>query len=292
MNSRGGNVKKDIHTDIRDQKKQETNANWTQEELEKCVNTNAARYKNNNQTKIVCKYFLDAIEQEVYGWFWKCPNGNDCKYRHALPEGYVYKSKAEREAEALLKEKERAVDKNLLKLENIELLRSKLPTTGLTPVTPETFAKWKEDRKLKKQQEKEKQEIEQAKKKTSGKEFRLLSGRALFVYNPELFVDDADALDDNEYETVEPEEEEEVHNEPNYHEEEEIEGENEVKVTISTDLFADEDLDDLPSEDDEEEEGEQPATEQTQNMEASKESAPLPPLPELPAVESVEAPTE
>lgn len=45
-----------------------------------------------------------------------------CKYRHALPEGYVYKSKAEREAEALLKEKERAVDKNLLKLENIELL--------------------------------------------------------------------------------------------------------------------------------------------------------------------------
>lgn len=90
------------------------------------------------------------------------------------------------------------------------------------------------------QQEKEKQEIEQAKKKTSGKEFRLLSGRALFVYNPELFVDDADALDDNEYETVEPEEEEEVHNErmapsqqdhvyiANYHEEEEIEGENEV----------------------------------------------------------------
>ena len=60
----------------------------------------------------------------------------------------------------------------------------------------------------------------------------------------------------------------------------------------STDLFADEDLDDLPSEDDEEEEGEQPATEQTQNMEASKEPAPLPPLPELPAVESVEAPTE
>ena len=69
-----------------------------------------------------------------------------CKYRHALPEGYVYKTHAEREAEAAAREKDRAQDKNLMRLENIELLRKKLPTTGLTPVTPETFAKWKQDR--------------------------------------------------------------------------------------------------------------------------------------------------
>ena len=49
----------------------------------------------------VCKFFLDAVEKEVYGWFWTCPNGGDqCKYRHALPPGYVYKSKKQREAEA------------------------------------------------------------------------------------------------------------------------------------------------------------------------------------------------
>lgn len=24
--------------------------------------------------------------------FWKCPNGEDCKYRHALPHNYVLKS--------------------------------------------------------------------------------------------------------------------------------------------------------------------------------------------------------
>jgi hypothetical protein len=49
----------------------------------------------------VCKYFLDAVEKEVYGWFWVCPNGGDaCKYRHALPTGYVYKSKAQRDLEA------------------------------------------------------------------------------------------------------------------------------------------------------------------------------------------------
>ncbi len=28
----------------------------------------------------------------VYYRFWKCPNGAECKYRHALPPGYVLKS--------------------------------------------------------------------------------------------------------------------------------------------------------------------------------------------------------
>ena len=45
-----------------------------------------------------------------------------CKYRHALPEGYVYKSRAEREAEAAMREKDRALDKNMMRLENIEQL--------------------------------------------------------------------------------------------------------------------------------------------------------------------------
>lgn len=36
----------------------------------------------------VCKYFLDALEKRLYGWFWVCPNGGDkCQYRHALPPG-------------------------------------------------------------------------------------------------------------------------------------------------------------------------------------------------------------
>ena len=49
---------------------------------------------------------------------------NSCKYRHALPEGYVYKSRAEREAEAALREQDRNVDRNMMRLENIELLVS------------------------------------------------------------------------------------------------------------------------------------------------------------------------
>jgi hypothetical protein len=41
----------------------------------------------------VCKYFLEAIEQKKYGWFWGCPNGGDaCMYVHCLPPGFVLKT--------------------------------------------------------------------------------------------------------------------------------------------------------------------------------------------------------
>lgn len=36
-----------------------------------------------------------------FGWFWQCPTGEACQYRHALPPGFVLKSqkKALEEAE-------------------------------------------------------------------------------------------------------------------------------------------------------------------------------------------------
>ncbi len=36
----------------------------------------------------------------MYGWFWECPNGERCIYRHALPQGFVFK-KALKEQEEL-----------------------------------------------------------------------------------------------------------------------------------------------------------------------------------------------
>lgn len=34
--------------------------------------------------------FLDAVEKQQYGYFWVCPNGGaKCRYRHALPEGFI-----------------------------------------------------------------------------------------------------------------------------------------------------------------------------------------------------------
>ena len=62
---------------------------WDQEQLEKVVKQKHAA-EASNKTDIICKFFLEAVEKKQYGWFWQCPNGGkDCKYRHALPPGYV-----------------------------------------------------------------------------------------------------------------------------------------------------------------------------------------------------------
>lgn len=44
----------------------------------------------------VCKHFLAAVDKNLYGWFWNCPNGNKCIYRHALPPGFVLKKKEQK----------------------------------------------------------------------------------------------------------------------------------------------------------------------------------------------------
>jgi len=63
---------------------------WDQEELERVIKQ---RHNQQNRSEIVCKYFLEAVEKKKYGWFWECPNGANCQYRHALPPGFVLVSK-------------------------------------------------------------------------------------------------------------------------------------------------------------------------------------------------------
>lgn len=127
--------------------------------------------------------------------------GESCKYRHALPPGYVYKSKKQRDLETAAKLAE--ADGGVSMEELIEEERRKLPSTGLTPVTTESFAKWKEARAIRRAAEVEAQRVEEA-KKTGTKGYSVLSGRALFAYDPSLFIDDADA-DEDEYEREEEE---------------------------------------------------------------------------------------
>ena len=66
----------------------------------------------------ICKHFLDAVENSKYGWFWNCPNGAKCIYRHALPPGFVLKrdQKLEEKEEKISLEDliEREVSFNLL----------------------------------------------------------------------------------------------------------------------------------------------------------------------------------
>lgn len=84
--------KRNLYTDVRqeeeEEKKQETSADWTEEQLLKVVLSKKGNQKTS--TDKVCKFFIQAIEDGKYGWFWICPNGGDkCMYKHALPPGYV-----------------------------------------------------------------------------------------------------------------------------------------------------------------------------------------------------------
>lgn len=184
-----------LHADRRDDeldKKDDDIANWDQDKLESVVQSKAG--KQTNRTEIVCKYFLDAIERELYGWFWTCPNGGDnCMYRHALPPGYVFKTKKQREAEAAAAAANEDDERDIT--ESIEEQRASLPPGG-TPVTEESFRAWKKARDEKKAAEIKAKVEEEAKRSGGVRDNKGISGRALFTFDPSLFVDDANADDD------------------------------------------------------------------------------------------------
>lgn len=101
-----------------------------------------------------------------FGWFWECPDGDGCRYRHALPPGFVLKSQrkaledAEKGNTISLEEflEVEVCNQVQFLLHDTQLLgtiqRHKLGS-NLTPVTPETFAKWKQTRMNKKMAEEE-----------------------------------------------------------------------------------------------------------------------------------------
>jgi hypothetical protein len=163
-------AKKDLYTDSRDseesdeKQKADTMDNWDEEKLRSVV---LSKHGNpRTTTDKVCKYFIEAVENQKYGWFWTCPNGGDkCMYKHSLPPGFVLKTKEQKAAEKALMDKSPL---NTLTLEDwLESERHKLTGT-LTPVNPETFAKWKKERLDKKAAEAEAQKAKEA------------TGRAMF----------------------------------------------------------------------------------------------------------------
>ncbi|KAK3989787.1 hypothetical protein QBC44DRAFT_308127 [Cladorrhinum sp. PSN332] len=158
------NLYEDSREGTEEKKKDETSADWDEEKLKAVVLSKKGNQRTT--TDKVCKYFITAIEDGKYGWFWICPNGGDkCMYKHALPPGFVLKTKEQRAAEKALMDKSPL--KTLTIEEFLESERHKLTGT-LTPVTPETFAKWKKERMDKKAAE---EALKKAKEDT---------GRALF----------------------------------------------------------------------------------------------------------------
>ena len=108
-------------------------------------------------------------------------------YRHALPPGFVLKSER-KEREALEKANEISLE------EFLESARHKLGS-NLTPVTPESFAKWKKERLDKKAAEEEAMRLKKATQAQANK-MAGLSGREMFALNPEMFADEDDDDDD------------------------------------------------------------------------------------------------
>lgn len=176
--------KKNLYEDSREEKMQDTMENWDEEKLRSVV---LSKHGNpRTTTDIVCKYFIEAIETNKFGWFWECPNGDKCQYRHALPPGFVLKS--ERKAA------EEAAKANVISLEDfIETERHKLGS-NLTPVTPETFAIWKKTRMDKKLAEAEALRKAKEQQNAAGKNTGM-SGRDLFQFNPEWFEDEEEEED-------------------------------------------------------------------------------------------------
>ncbi|RIA93096.1 hypothetical protein C1645_690990 [Glomus cerebriforme] len=276
LNVERKSAKIDLYTDSRnedDDKKADTMDKWDQEKLEQVVKSKQGNPKTT--TDIVCKYFLEAIENQKYGWFWECPNGGKkCMYRHALPPGFVLKSKAQKKAE------EEEADQITIE-DFLETERHKLGS-NLTPVTLETFTEWKKNRKAKLEAE---EELKRSTKEAAFKAGKAqgMSGRDLFTFNPDLVnqledYDDGDDIFDLSGYKQDDDEQEELKSEQAFHEQSDEDGKeniaenpyeegssnstsnNKVENTTTTlvteeglevkeDLFAAEDLEDLDDDD-------------------------------------------
>ncbi|KAJ5279232.1 Translation machinery-associated protein 46 [Penicillium angulare] len=162
MNIERKAAKKDLYTDSRETEEEtkqvDTMDQWDEEKLRSVVMSKHGNPRTT--TDKVCKFFIEAVENQKYGWFWTCPNGGDkCMYKHSLPPGFILKTKEQRAAEKALMDKSPL---NTLTLEDwLESERHKLTGT-LTPVTPESFAQWKKERINKKAAEEQARQAKEA----------------------------------------------------------------------------------------------------------------------------------
>lgn len=178
--------KADLYTDKRDQKEEDM-SNWTEEELRAAIEKKHGTKNKNKATTTdkICNIFLEAVENNKYGWFWECPNGDKCKYRHCLPQGYVLKRDK--------KKMEQDKKDNKISLEDL-IERERAALGAGTKITLESFKIWKE----KKRAEKKKAlQAETKKKKGKAKSGNNtgLTGRELFQFNADIGGDDDEAED-------------------------------------------------------------------------------------------------
>lgn len=168
----------------------DTIENWNQEKLDEVITYNSQKYNETTKTDKICKHFIEAVEKGKYGWFWVCPNGYNCIFRHCLPPDYVFKNKKPEIIEE--KKEENIVDK-------IDNDRDKLEGKKLTPVTKERFEEWLKIRKERLDKER-KTRVQEELKNMGVKVKKGPTGKELFDKNQDIFADAEDAVDEYERE--------------------------------------------------------------------------------------------
>ncbi|RZB41643.1 zinc finger CCCH domain-containing protein 15 -like [Asbolus verrucosus] len=184
--------KRSLYVDMRDGEEDETMENWDEQKLIEVIEKKHGKTGKMPTTEIICKHFLEAVEKSKYGWFWQCPSGEGCIYRHALPPGFTLK-----------KDKKKDEKRNEISLEDlIEKERAALGPNQ-TKVTLDSFLAWK---KRKIQEKKDAATKEEEKKRMDFKAGRQvgLSGREMFSFNPEMATqndmeEDDEAVDSYTY---------------------------------------------------------------------------------------------
>lgn len=176
--------KRSLYCDMRDDDKEtDTMDKWDEDKLKEVVEKKHGS-GNRPTTDIICKHFLEAVEKAKYGWFWECPSGQKCIYRHALPPGFVLK-----------KDKKKEDKKDEISLEDlIEKERANLGPNQ-TKITLETFLAWKK-RKLKEKKEQALKDEEKRRNDYKAGRQVGISGREMFYFNPELAA--GDGIDDGD----------------------------------------------------------------------------------------------
>ncbi|KAG6460647.1 zinc finger CCCH domain-containing protein 15 homolog [Manduca sexta] len=175
--------KRSLYVDMRDD--EDNMDNWDEDKLKEVVEKKHGEgNKQRPTTDIICKHFLEAVEKSKYGWFWECPSGTKCIYRHALPPGFV------------LKRDKKKMDEKKNEISLVDLIERERAALGpnQTKITLETFLAWK------KKKIKEKFEAQTAAEEQKRSDFRAgravgLSGREMFSFDPALA---ADADDDGD----------------------------------------------------------------------------------------------
>ena len=162
--------------------------NWDEKKMEQVNKKHGEMEKKKTKTKIVCKHFLEAIENNKQGWFGVCPGGGDiCMYCHALPPGFVLK-----------KDKKKEEKEDEISLEDLIGRERSALGPNVTKTTLESFLAWKK-RKRQEKMDKLEQDIESRKADFKAGKALEIGGREVFEFHPELVDNDDEEADDIHY---------------------------------------------------------------------------------------------